>query len=243
MRKPIDEQLKFGEGEIAQISFDSRSRDEISQLLMGLKRIYCTPELRDAVFDMLNAPIVLWITGPASHIRPYLLRNLEIDRPNQLWCTDISYIPMARGYLYLTVIMDWYSRRILSWRLSSTMNTSFCLAALHEALKRTGKTPEIINTDQGCQYASAEWIAAVESYGAKVSMDEKNAGSTTSWSSLSDERSSTTKSTCAPTPTALRRDTTSADSLTTTTPVVPINTTTCKHPIRSMRAQPQHDHE
>ena len=81
---------------------------------------------------------------------PYLLRNLKIDRPNQVWATDITYIPMEKGFVYLTVIMDWYSRKILSWRLSNTMDTDFCVDALEEALDRYGE-PDIFNSDQGSQ--------------------------------------------------------------------------------------------
>lgn len=113
------------------------------------------------------------IPGPSSHIRPYLLRNLVINRANQVWSTDITYIPMSRGFLYLTAIMDWHSRRILAWRLSNSLDVSFCLEALHEAVKLAGTTPEILNTDQGCQYTSVEWQQALEGYQIKLSMDGK----------------------------------------------------------------------
>lgn len=113
------------------------------------------------------------IPGSSSHIRKYLLRDLVISRPNQVWCTDITYIRMGRGFMYLTAIMDWHSRRILSWRLSNTMETEFCLSALRDAIKATGTTPEILNTDQGCQYTSDEWLNTVEEYGIKPSMDGK----------------------------------------------------------------------
>src|SRR5690606_23025958 len=85
---------------------------------------------------------------PQHKIYPYLLRGLTIDRPNQVWCADISYVPLRRGFLYLVAIMDWSSRKVLSWRLSNTMDADFCVAALEEALGRYG-TPEIFNTDQG----------------------------------------------------------------------------------------------
>ena len=103
---------------------------------------------------------------------PYLLRGLDVNRPNQVWASDITYIPMARGFLFLVAIMDWYSRCVLSWRLSNTLDSSFCLEALEEAIKTHG-APEIFNTDQGAQYTSELWIQACESRGTKVSMDGK----------------------------------------------------------------------
>ena len=97
----------------------------------------------------------------AHKVYPYLLRNLVIDRPNQVWSTDITYIPMAKGFVYLVAVMDWYSRRVLSWRLSNTMDTAFCIDALEEAIERNG-APEIFNTDQGSQgefnRSSQHWI-------------------------------------------------------------------------------------
>jgi putative transposase len=104
---------------------------------------------------------------------PYLLRDLEVDRPDQVWCTDITYIPMGRGFAYLTAVMDWHSRAVLSWRISNTLDTRFCLEALAEAVRVAGRAPGIVNTDQGCQYTSAAWTGAVEALGAKVSMDGK----------------------------------------------------------------------
>lgn len=104
---------------------------------------------------------------------PYLLRDLEIVRPDQVWCTDITYIPMGLGFAYLTAIMDWHSRAVLSWRISNTLDTRFCLEALAAAVRVAGRAPDIVNTDQGCQYTSAAWTGAVEVLGAKVSMDGK----------------------------------------------------------------------
>lgn len=104
---------------------------------------------------------------------PYLLKDLPVTVPDQVWCTDITYIPMGRGFAYLTAIMDWHSRAVLSWRLSNTLDTRFCLEALDEAVKVAGRAPDILNTDQGCQYTSAAWTGAVEALGAKVSMDGK----------------------------------------------------------------------
>jgi putative transposase len=104
-------------------------------------------------------------------VYPYLLRDLTIDRPNQVWCSDITYIPMRRGFAYLVVIMDWHSRAVLSWRLSNTLDTSFCLDALQAAAKTAGGWPEILNTDQGCQFTSRAWIELAEGNGVRVSMD------------------------------------------------------------------------
>lgn len=103
---------------------------------------------------------------------PYLLRNIRIDRVNQVWSTDITYIRLKGGFVYLTAIVDWYSRFVLSWRLSTTLETRFCTEALQEALERFGK-PEIFNTDQGCQFTSAEFTGILESYGIAISMDGK----------------------------------------------------------------------
>jgi putative transposase len=108
--------------------------------------------------------------GPGHKIYPYLLRNLAIDRPNQVWAADITYIPIGRGFLYLVAVIDWASRAVLSWRLSNTMDTSFCLAALEEALERFGR-PEIFNTDQGAQFTSAAFSAKLAAAGIKISMD------------------------------------------------------------------------
>ena len=106
----------------------------------------------------------------AQHrIYPYLLRGLTIDRPNQVWATDITYIPMARGFLYLVAVMDWYSRYVLAWRLSNTMDTSFCLDALEDALRK-GR-PEIFNTDQGAQFTSTAFSDKLETAGVRISMD------------------------------------------------------------------------
>jgi putative transposase len=105
-------------------------------------------------------------------IYPYLLEGVAIDRPNQVWATDISYVPMAHGFLYLTAILDVFSRKVLAWRLSNTLTTDFCLAALEEALARYG-TPEIFNTDQGAQYTSKDWLDRLKAAGCRISMDGK----------------------------------------------------------------------
>ena len=110
--------------------------------------------------------------GKNHKIYPYLLRGLKIYRPNQVWSTDITYIPMARGFLYLVAIMDWYSRKVLSWRLSISMDTAFCLEALNEAVQTYG-APEIFNTDQGAQFTSEEFTGALKSSNIRISMDGK----------------------------------------------------------------------
>jgi putative transposase len=107
-----------------------------------------------------------------NQICPYLLRDLPVVRSNQVWACDITYIPMHRGFAYLIVVLDWYSRRILSWRLSNTLTTDFCLEAVEEAMSRYGR-PEIFNTDQGCQFTSSEFIDLLKANGIRISMDGK----------------------------------------------------------------------
>ena len=101
---------------------------------------------------------------------PYLLRELKIERPNQVWCADITYIPLAKGFLYLVAIMDWHSRKVLAWRLSNNMDVQFCIDALEEALDRHG-CPEIFNTDQGSQFTSWAWTHCLKEAGVRISMD------------------------------------------------------------------------
>lgn len=107
---------------------------------------------------------------PEHKIYPYLLRDMAITRPNQVWCTDITYIPMRRGFLYLVAIMDWYSRKVLAWRISNSMEADFCIEALKEALEKHGK-PEIFNTDQGSQFTSAAFTQVLKDAEVKISMD------------------------------------------------------------------------
>ena len=111
---------------------------------------------------------------PGHRIYPYLLRGLTIDRPNHVWATDITYIPMARGFVYLAAVMDWCTRRILAWRLSNTMETSFCIDAVEEALAKCG-CPQIFNTDQGSQFTSAAFTSALSRNNIAISMDGKGA--------------------------------------------------------------------
>ena len=123
--------------------------------LMGLEAVYRKPRTSAA--------------QPGHRIYPYLLRELTIERPDQVWCADITYIPVTAGFLYLVAVMDWASRHVLAWRLSNTMDTGFCIEALEAAL-RTG-TPEIFNTDQGAQFTSTTFTERVLAAGARCSMD------------------------------------------------------------------------
>jgi putative transposase len=133
-------------------------RNRVVRLMrkMGLRAIYQKPNT--------SAP------HPEHRVYPYLLRDLAIVRPNQVWCSDITYIPMPRGFLYLVAIMDWHSRRVLSWRLSNTMDVRFCTEALEEALARHGR-PEIFNTDQGSQFTSLSFTQILIDAGIRISMD------------------------------------------------------------------------
>ena len=124
--------------------------------LMGLEAIYQAPKT--------STP------HPAHRIYPYLLTGMVIDRPNQVWCADITYIPVQRGFLYLVAIMDWATRHVLAWRLSNTMDVRFCLEALNEALARYGK-PEIFNTDQGSQFTSFDFTGLLKAAEVTISMD------------------------------------------------------------------------
>ena len=109
---------------------------------------------------------------PQHPVYPYLLRGLTIDRPNQVWAMDITYIPMARGFVYLVAVMDWYSRKVLPWRVSITMDVYFCMETLEEAIARHG-VPEIVNTDQGSQFTSQAFTGLLKEHGIRISMDGK----------------------------------------------------------------------
>jgi len=111
--------------------------------------------------------------GEAAYVYPYLLKGLDIVRPNQVWCADITYIPMRGGHMYLVAVMDWFSRKILSWRLSNTIDASFCLEALEAAVAATGTTPGIFNTDQGSQFTSNDRTEKLTELGVQISMDGK----------------------------------------------------------------------
>jgi len=138
----------------------SVSRKRVCRLmrLLGLQAIYQRPRTSQP--------------HPEHKIYPYLLRDLAITRPNHVWCTDVTYIPLQRGFLYLVAVMDWASRKVLSWRLSNSLDASFCIEALEEALERYGP-PEIFNTDQGSQFTSLEFIEVLKRAGIKISMDGK----------------------------------------------------------------------
>ncbi len=109
---------------------------------------------------------------PQNPVFPYLLRGLEISEANHVWAMDITYIPMRKGFIYLAAVLDWATRRVLSWRLSNSLTTDFCIEAVEEAIQRHGK-PEIFNTDQGCQFTSTEFVGLLQGHGIQVSMDGK----------------------------------------------------------------------
>lgn len=111
---------------------------------------------------------------PRHKIYPYLLRHMTIERPNQVWCADVTYIPMRRGFLYLVAIMDWASRKVLAWRLSNTMEADFCVAALEDAIARYG-SPDIFNTDQGSQFTCPAFTGVLAKHNVRISMDGKGA--------------------------------------------------------------------
>jgi putative transposase len=126
--------------------------------LMGLMPIYQKPNTSKA--------------AKGHKVYPYLLRSLRVDRPNQVWCADITYLPMRRGFLYLVAIMDWHTRKVLAWRVSNTLEAEFCVEALHEAIHKFGP-PEIMNTDQGSQFTSFAWTDRLRRSGVRISMDGK----------------------------------------------------------------------
>jgi putative transposase len=134
----------------------NRKRVQRLMRIMGLEPIYPKPRT--------SRP------HPDHKVYPYLLRDLTIDRPNQVWSADITYIPMRRGFMYLVAVMDWHSRKVLSWRVSNTLELEFCIEALEQALRDHGK-PEIFNTDQGAQFTSRRFVELLESNGIQVSMD------------------------------------------------------------------------
>jgi len=136
----------------------SRERVRQSMRRMGIHALYRRPRTT--------------VAAQGHRIYPYLLGGLSIERPNQVWAADVTYIPMARGFLYLVAIMDWYSRKVLAWRLSNTLTADFCTEALEEAIRRYGK-PEIFNTDQGSQFTSETFTAVLKAAEIPISMDGK----------------------------------------------------------------------
>lgn len=135
-------------------------RKHVASLMkrMGIEALYCKPRTTKP--------------GAGHKIYPYLLRSLTVDRPNQVWAMDITYIPMARGFVYLAAVVDWYTRRVLSWKVSITMDAHFCLEAVEDAVMRYG-TPEIMNTDQGSQFTSQAFIGLMKKHDIRISMDGK----------------------------------------------------------------------
>ena len=135
----------------------NRKRVQRLMRLIGIEAIYRKPRTT--------------IPGRENKVFPYLLRNVKITHPNHVWSTDITYIPLRHGFMYLVAIMDWFSRHIVSWRLSNSLDTSFCIDALEESLSRG--TPEIFNTDQGVQFTSVAFTSVLQSRGIAISMDGK----------------------------------------------------------------------
>ena len=135
------------------------SRKRVQRLMgvMGLRAIYRRPKTSQP--------------APEHRVYPYLLRNARVTRPNQVWAADITYLPMARGFLYLVVVMDWHSRYVVAWRLSNSLEADFCVDALKEALGQG--QPEVFNTDQGSQFTSLEFTQVLQEHGVKISMDGK----------------------------------------------------------------------
>jgi len=134
----------------------NRKRIQRLMRIMGLEAIYPKPRTSRS--------------HPEHRVYQYLLRNLIIDRPNQVWTADITYIPMSRGFMYLVAVMDWHSRKVLSWRVSNTLDSEFCVEAVAEALERY-QAPEIFNTDQGTQFTSRNFIDLLDSHKIRISMD------------------------------------------------------------------------
>jgi putative transposase len=157
--RSIDEQYLrtpfYGSRKLAEVLGVNRKRVQRLMRLMGLEAIY--PKRRTT-----------W-PGAGHKIYPYLLRNVAVTRPDQVWASDVTYVPLRHGFLYLVAVMDWYSRYVLSWRLSNTLTGSFCLEALEEALSRG--QPEIFNTDQGSQFTATAFTSRLESNGVAISMD------------------------------------------------------------------------
>lgn len=155
----IDEQYLrtpfYGSRKMAEVLSINRKHAQRLMRVMGIEAIY--PKRRTT-----------W-PGAGHQIYPYLLRNIEITRPNQVWASDITYVPLRHGFLYLVAVMDWYSRYVLSWRLSNTLTGSFCIEALEEALSKA--RPEIFNSDQGSQFTATAFTSRLESGGIAISMD------------------------------------------------------------------------
>ena len=149
-----------------------RIRNELRDRGFTIGREHVRTLMKKMAIEALYRKPRLSIPFSGHKIFPYLLRGMKIDRANQVWATDITYIPMAKGFVYLVAIMDWASRKVLSWRISNTLDTSFCVSALEEAMERFGK-PKIFNTDQGSQFTSESFTEKLLNNGIQVSMDGK----------------------------------------------------------------------
>ena len=147
-------------------------RDLLNAEGFGIGRLHVSTLMKRMGIEALYRKPNTSKPAPGHKIYPYLLRKLAITRPNQAWAMDITYIPMARGFVYLTAVVDWFSRRVLAWRLSITKETAFCIEALEEALARHGK-PEIFNTDQGSQFTSLAFTSVLIRNNIAISMDGK----------------------------------------------------------------------
>jgi putative transposase len=158
MRRTDEQYLRtpfYGSRKMAEVLGVNRKHAQRLMRVMGIETIY--PKRRTT-----------W-PGAGHKIYPYLLRNVAVTRPDQVWASDITYVPLRHGFLYLTVVMDWYSRYVLSWRLSNTLTGSFCLESLDAALAQA--TPEIVNSDQGSQFTATAFTSRLESHGVAISMD------------------------------------------------------------------------
>jgi putative transposase len=147
-------------------------RDLLSQQGLEVGRRHVRTLMRRMAIEAIYRRSNTSKPAPGHRIYPYLLRGLAVTRPNQVWAMDITYIPMARGFVYLAAVVDWFSRKVLAWKLSITMETSFCIEALEEALSRSEK-PEIFNTDQGSQFTSEAFTRRLKENGINISMDGK----------------------------------------------------------------------
>jgi putative transposase len=159
LMRSIDEQYLrtpfYGSRKLSVVLGVNRKRVQRLMRVMGIEAIYAKRR-------------TTW-PGAGHKIYPYLLRNVEVTRPNQVWSSDITYVPMRHGFMYLVAVLDWYSRYVLSWRLSNTLEGSFCVEALEEALSRA--TPEIFNSDQGSQFTATTFTSRLETAGVAISMD------------------------------------------------------------------------
>jgi putative transposase len=157
LRRPFYGSRRMAAWLVQQGQAVNRKRVQRLMRVMGLEAIYAKPRLSQRAAQ--------------ARIYPYLLRNVEVRRPNQVWSTDITYVPLARGYAYLTAVLDWYSRYVLSWELSPTLDGGFCVVALERALAQG--LPEIFNTDQGAQFTSRAFTGCLEEHGIAISMDSR----------------------------------------------------------------------